>query len=142
MAKAINVLASEKEIRLMEELLASGHIEHKFAVRLQTVLSRYKRLPTNNIALVLGIDHNTVSSYVRRFNTGGVEALIKDRARKPGTAPVKDELTYFACKEKPKDGTHWSTRELSKKFGISHTAVNTILRERDIKTTPCKKVSV
>jgi len=62
---------------------------------------------------------------------------LKDKTRKPGTAPiqteVKDQLTRFVCQEKPKNGTHWSTRELSKRFGISHTAVNTILRERNIK---------
>jgi hypothetical protein len=66
-----------------------------------------------------------------------VEALLKDKTRKPGTVPitteVKDHLTRFVCQEKPKDGTHWSTRELSKRFGISHTAVNTIQRERNLK---------
>jgi hypothetical protein len=37
------------------------------------------------------------------------------------------------CQEEPKDATPWSTRESGKRFGISHTAVNTILRERGIK---------
>jgi len=121
----------------MEELLNAGQIKHKYAVRLQTVLNRAKGVSTNSIAAVLGINLNSVSNYVKRYNAGGVEALLKDKTRKPGTAPipaeVKDRLTCFACQEKPKDMTHWSTRELSKRFGISHTAVNTILRERDIK---------
>ena len=137
MGKAISVLARGKDIRLMEELLSAGHIEHKFAVRLQTVVSRYKGISTNTVAQVLGIDHNTVSKNVKRYNSGGVEALLKDKTRKPGTAPIptalKDELTQFVCQERPKDGTHWSTRELGKQFKISHTAVNTILRERNIK---------
>jgi len=121
----------------MEEILNAGHIRHKYAVRLQTVLNRAKGVSTNSIAAILGINLNSVSNYVKRYNAGGVEALLKDKTRKPGTAPVptevKDRLTCFACQEKPKDMTHWSTRELSKRFGISHTAVNTILRERDIK---------
>jgi len=121
----------------MEELLNAGYIAHKYAVRLQTVLNRAKGASTNSIASFLGINLNSVSNYVKRYNAGGVEALLKDKTRKPGTAPipaeVKDRLICFVCQEKPKDMTHWSTRELSKRFGISHTAVNTILRERDIK---------
>jgi hypothetical protein len=58
-----------------------------------------------------------VSNYVKRYNAGGVEALLKDKTRKPGIAPIpqelKDRLTRFVYQEKPKDGTHWSTRELS-----------------------------
>ena len=34
---------------------------------------------------------------------------------------------------KPEHETHWSTRELGKRFGISHTAANTILREYGLK---------
>ena len=143
MAKAIEVLASEKDIRLMNTLLAAGHIEHKFAVRLQTVVSRYKGISTNTVASVLSIDLNTVSAHVKRFNAGGVEALLQDKTRKPGTPPIpaaaKDELTRFVCQEKPRDGTHWSTRELSRRFKISHTAVNTILRERNLKPHLVKK---
>ena len=122
---------------LMEELLKAGHIKHKYAVRLQTVVNRAKGYSTNSIASILGINLNSVSNYVKRYNEGGVEALLKDKTRKPGTAPIpseaKDRLTRFVCQEKPQNGTHWSTRELSKHFGISHTSVNTILRERNLK---------
>jgi transposase len=137
MARIITPLVNEKDSMLMETLLKAGHIKHKYAVRLQTVLNRTKGFSTYSIASFLGINLNSVSNYVKRYNDGGVEALLKDKTRKPGTAPitteVKDELTRFVCQEKPKDGTHWSTRELSTRFGISHTAVNTILRERNLK---------
>jgi transposase len=137
MAKSIPVQASEKEIQLMQKLLASGSIKHKAAVRLQTVISRAQRHSTTEIAAILGIDLNSVSNYVKRYNEGGIEALLRDKTRKPGTPPIpqalKDRLTQFVCQEKPNDATHWSTRELAKRFGVSHTAINTILRERGIK---------
>jgi transposase len=143
MAKGIMVSANGKDIKLMETLLAIGHIEHKYAVRLQTVLNRFKGLSTNTIAQVLSINLNSVSNYVKRYNSGGVEALLTDKTRKPGTAPIaedlKNELASFICREKPVNGTHWSTRELGKRFKISHTAVNTILRERKLKPHLVKK---
>ena len=127
----------------MEALLSAGHIEYKYAVRLQTVLNRARGVSTNIVASVLGIDLNSVSNHVKRYNEGGVESLLSDRTRKPGKKPistnVRNQLTRFVCQEKPKDGTHWSTRELSKRFGISHTAVNTILREQNIKPHLVKK---
>jgi transposase len=39
----------------------------------------------------------------------------------------------IACHEKPKDATHWSTRRLAKRVGISHNKVSEILRANDIK---------
>jgi transposase len=78
-----------------------------------------------------------------RYGNGGIETLLRDKTRKPGKAPLpaalKNQVSQFVCQEKPKNGTHWSTRELSARFGISHTAVNTILRERNIKPHLVKK---
>ncbi|MDR2738286.1 MAG: hypothetical protein LBB68_00405, partial [Treponema sp.] len=48
---------------LMENILSAGKIEHKFAVRLQTVLHRANGKATNDIACFLGIHPNTVSGY-------------------------------------------------------------------------------
>jgi len=80
---------------------------------------------------------NSVSNFVKRFNEGGIEALLHDKIRKPGKAPiplsVKNKLIKFVYQKKPNNGTHWSTRDLSKYFNISHTAVNTILKECGIK---------
>jgi transposase len=122
---------------LMEKILAAGTIRHKFAVRLQAVLHRANGKGTNDIAGFLGIHPMTVSLYVKRYNTGGLDALIRDKTRKPGKPPVseekKREICRIACSEKPKDETHWSTRTLGKRVGVGHDAVNRILRERDIK---------
>jgi len=129
--------ATAEEIAFMEQVLANGAIQHKYAVRLQVVLNRAKGTSTTETAKVLAIHPMTVSRYVHRFNEGRVEALLADKTRKPGKAPVSDdiknEVCRIACKEKPENGTHWSTRELAKRVGISYNSVNIILRERGIK---------
>jgi transposase len=108
MPRAIIPNTSDKDLRVMETLLSAGHIEHKYAVRLQTVINRTKGIPTNTAARVLGIDLNSVSNYVKRYNEGGIESLLKDKTRKPGKAPVtlevKNRLTEAACTEKPEGG--------------------------------------
>jgi len=143
MGKTIKPELQGNDLRLMEAILAEGHVEHKYAVRLQTVINRANDLSTNDIALFLGININTVSDHVHRYNIGGIEALLCDKTRKPGIEPIPDEvinkLVQFVCQEKPKNETHWSTRELAKRFGISHTSVNTILREYGLKPHLVKK---
>jgi transposase len=137
MGKEIKPETSEKDMKLMEVILAEGHVAHKYAVRLQTVINRAKGRSTNDTALFLGMNINTVSKHVRRYNEGGIESLLKDKTRPAGTAPIseelKDKITQFVCQTKPENATHWSTRELSKEFKISHTSINTILRERGVK---------
>jgi transposase len=100
---------TEKDVALMEAILSDGKIKHNYAVRIQTVLNRAKGLSTKDVALFLGINVNSVSRHVRKYNEGGIESLVKDKTRKPGTEPIsneiKDEITSLVCKAKPKDAT-------------------------------------
>ena len=128
---------------LMEKLLSAGHIKYKYAVRLQTVLLRAKSKRTDEICDFLGIHKCTVSLYINRYNELGIDALLKDKTRKPGTEPISQELIneviQIACNEKPKNETHWSSRSLAKKVGLSHTKVSQILNEHGIKPHLTKK---
>jgi transposase len=89
------------------------------------------------VACGVGIDRATVSSFVNRYNQGGLDSLLRDKTRKSGTPPVsetiKNRVCTAACTEKPKDATHWSTRALAKRFHLGKSTVNNILRERGIK---------
>jgi transposase len=128
---------NQEDKELMEKLLSAGHIEHKIAVRLQTVLLRARGKGTGEISEFLGMHQSTVSQYINRYNAYGIDSLLHDKTRKPGKEPVsqkvKNEIYRLACNEKPKGETHWSSRTLAKKVGISHTAVNTVLQEYGLK---------
>ena len=118
---------------LMERLLAARHLQHKYAVRLQTVMLRAKGKGTGEISEFLGIHQSTVGLYINRYNTYGLDSLLHDKTRKPGKEPinqdVKNEICRLVCNEKPKGETHWSCRTLAKRMGIGHTSVNLILQE-------------
>jgi transposase len=123
---------------LMEKLLSTGHLEQKYAQRLQTVLLRARGKGTNEIVDFLGMHPCTVSLYINRYNTFGINSLLHDKTRKPGNEPVnqdiKNRVLQLKKKKKPENETHWSCRTLAKRVGISHTSVNSILREYGLKS--------
>jgi len=118
---------------LMERLLTAGHIQHKYAVLLQTILLKIKGKGTEEISEFLGIHQSTVGLYINRYNANGLDSLLRDKTRKPGKEPInqniKNEIYRLVCNEKPKGETHWNCRALAKRVGIGHTSVNRILQE-------------
>jgi hypothetical protein len=62
----------------MEKLLSAGHVEHKYAVRMRTVMLREQGEGTSEIAKFLGIHQNTISAYIKRYNAYGIDALLRD----------------------------------------------------------------
>ena len=49
------------------------------------------------------------------------------------SAEVEQEVYRIVAKDKPDGATHWSTRTVAKKVGISHTKVHQILQARGLK---------
>ena len=134
------------ERRMMDELLSGGSLDHARATRLQVVLGRAEGKSTTEIAGVLRIHVQTVSDVVRRFNEYGVAGLLKQPNHKPGKKPVGQELINRVLKlvqsKRPEAATHWSTREIAKRVGISHTKVHQILRAHDLKPHLVKRFRV
>lgn len=122
---------------MMEQLLAGEALNHRQAVRLQVVLGRADGKRSSDIAEILRINPVSVSVIVRRFNSRGLDGLLKQPNHKPGKAPLNQKVINRVLKvvqtQKPKDATHWSTREIAKQVGISHTKVHQILQAHDLK---------
>ncbi len=128
----------EAEKELLDQLLrAPAGLKHKHAVRVQAVLGRAEGRGTMELAATLRVHPVSISGWVRLFNEDGVEGLIRDKSRQPGKAPVSREVVNEVCRivahEKPQGSTHWSTRTVAKRVGISHTKVHQILQERGLK---------
>jgi transposase len=122
---------------MMDRLLATESLNHKQATRLQVVLGKADGKTTTEIASVLRIHVETVSDIVHRFNEYGVDGLLKQPNHKPGKPPVSQAIIKRVLKlvqnKQPETATHWSTREIAKQVGISHTKVHQILRAHDLK---------
>jgi len=74
---------------------------------------------------------------VTRFNADGVDSIIHDEGRKPGTPPVsldlENETSRIVCTEEPGGTSHRRVWSLPEIVGISHAAVHNVLRERELK---------
>ena len=121
----------------MERLLAGKSLEHRQVLRMQIVLSRAEGKRTSDLASTLKVRSRTISEVVERFNLRGIEGLLQQPSKKPGIPPVSDAVETEVCRlvkqEKPPATTHWSTRELAKRVGISHTKVHQILQKHRLK---------
>jgi hypothetical protein len=110
-----NTNSERKNMRPTENLLSAGYVEHKYAVRLQTLPNHAEDVPANTVAPVLGIDLNSVSNYVKHYSEGGIENLLRDKTRKPGKAPISPEV---------KKGSYVSSAKKNQRMGRIEVLVN------------------
>jgi transposase len=136
--KELQPLLNPEDKELMEKLLSARRIEHKYALRLQTIPLRAEGKGTGDISDFPGIHQSTAGLYINRYNTFGVEPLLKDKTRKPGKEPIS-QTCRLVCNEKPKGETRWSCRTLAGRVGIGRTSVNRMLREPGLQPHTAKK---
>lgn len=104
-------------------------------LRARIVLLANKMKSTDEIMKTLSISRGTVIKWRRSFLNHRLNGL-KDSPR-PGRKPVygQEDIAKIITKtlESPEYGTHWSTREIAKQFGIGHMTVHRIWKKNDLK---------
>jgi len=106
------------------------------AVRSKIVLACGEGKSSSAVAAELGVHPATVSKWRRRFAVDRLEGLC-DAPRPGAQRTVADEtverVLVDTLESAPADATHWSTRGLAKKHGISKTTVAEIWRAFGLK---------
>src|SRR5258706_5026990 len=127
--KPLNVTAEEKEKLAM--LARRPKSAQAIAMRSRIVLACAEGLSNGAVAKKLHITGATVCKWRERFRGSRLEGLLDEP--RPGTprsltdAPVEDLVTK-TLESLPDNSTHWSTRLLAQKVGLSPTAVVRIWR--------------
>ena len=99
---------------------------HSIAQRARIVLLAADGLSNNEVADKVGCNQATVVKWRKRFIERGLDGLPDDP--RPG-APrsISDDdveaVIVRTLEDKPTDATHWSTRDLAAKLGISASSV-------------------
>lgn len=106
------------------------------ALRCRIVLACAEGRPNGEVATELRVHPTTVSKWRHRFAKDRIDGLVD--APRPGAArtigdDVIEAIIVETLETAPPDATHWSTRGLAAKHGISHTTVGAIWRAFGLK---------
>ena len=105
--------------------------------RAAIVLLAADGLENREIARRLKEDKMKVGRWRRRYAKGGLEAILKDKSRPGGIAPLaaatKSRIIRWTLKEKPEGATHWSRTSMARKAGVSPSSVGRVWAAHGLK---------
>lgn len=128
--KAALELSAEQRAQL-GDLARRRTTAQALALRARIVLACAEGGSNTEVAERLGVIRQTVGRWRSRFIHAGVDGLLDEprpgAPRKITDASVESVVT-LTLESKPKDATHWSTRSLAKRTGLSRSSVARIWR--------------
>jgi transposase len=122
----VEVVLSEDERATLERWARRPKSEQSLALRCRIVLICADGLGNSEVAELLGVNVATVRKWRNRFAADRLDGLHDEPRpgvpRKFGDDDV-EALIVKTLTEKPKGGTHWSTRDMAKATGMSQPTV-------------------
>lgn len=116
----------------LEAVLADRNSSHKHVWRARIILATADGCGTTAIMRRAGVSKPCVWRWQRRFMEAGVEGVLRDKARKPGKAPVAgavvERLVERALGPPPGETTHWTSRAMAQVAGLAISTVQKIWR--------------
>jgi transposase len=116
----------------LEHLVRRRNVGQALAQRARVVLACAEPGATNlGVAKTLRVSRPTVATWRRRFAAHRLEGLVDaPRSGAPRTigGEAVEHLIALTLEEMPAHATHWSTRSMAKRAGMSQTAVSRIWR--------------
>ena len=130
MAQTVCVLLDDATMSQLAGIAGDRSRPLKHILRARIVLLSGKRLTVQEVARQAGVSRPAIWRWQQRFAEEGVEGLLRDKTRPPGTPPHSTrtvaEVLALTCSEPPDEVTHWTGRALAKRVGISLRAVQRI----------------
>jgi len=133
--KALLALSDEERATL-ERWVRRRKSSQALALRSRIVLACARGATNNDVAAQLGVNQATVSKWRSRFVARRLEGLT-DEPRPGAPRTVTDDdverVVVKTLTDKPRDATHWSSRDMAKATGMSQTTVSRIWRAFGLK---------
>ena len=137
MRVAPRVDLSSENRAVLEQQARGRSLPARLVERSRIVLRAADGLQDREIAAELGITPEKAARWRKRFLAGGVEALAKDAPRPGRGRTIKDRkvasIVRLTTSSKPANATHWSTRSMAEKAGVSEATVRRIWRAHGLK---------
>jgi transposase len=122
---------SDEDRALLERYVRRGTASQRLSTRARIILRCAEGRTNKEVAEFAGVTGHTVGKWRRRFVELGVDGLTdSDRPGVPRkiTDDMVEDLIVKTLESTPKGATHWSTRSMAKRTGISNTSVGRIWR--------------
>jgi transposase len=132
----VEIILSADERKTLQRWTRRHSSSQALSLRCRVVLACAEGLTNGEVATRLRVHPTTVSKWRHRFAKARLDGLV-DAAR-PGAArtigdDVIEAIVVETLETAPPDATHWSTRGLAAKHGISHQTVAEIWRAFGLK---------
>ena len=125
------IVVSEEDRETLVRFSRRAKTSQALALRSRLVLQCADGATNQQVARALHVTPQTVGKWRARYIAGGVEGLL-DEPRPGAPRTVTDEqiegVVVRTLESKPTDATHWSTRDLAKRVGLSQSTVARIWR--------------
>jgi transposase len=125
------LVLTDEERKDLVDLTVRKKTAQQLALRARIVLACAEGIENNEVARRLRVSQQMVCRWRRRFIEERVDGLFDER--RPG-APrtvsdaVVEKVVATTLEAKPKASTHWSTRSMAKRIGLSRSTVSRIWR--------------
>jgi len=115
----------------LERFAARARSARRLAFRAKIILASASGASNVKVARRVKASAQTVGLWRKRFIAKGIDGLLDEP--RPGaprkiTDVVVEKVVVETLETTPKGATHWSTREMAKHQGLSHTTVGRIWR--------------
>ena len=118
---------TDEQKNQLENWVQAPSTPQKIVLRARICLLAHEGLPNRRIAQALKTSRPTVLLWREHFLKSGVAGLEHEPSRKTSSQRIKDDqikaIVEATVHTKPEDATHWSSRTLADRFGVSHMTV-------------------
>jgi transposase len=130
MAQTVSVIVSPEDRARLAAIIGDRSRPLKHIQRARIVLFSADRLPVLEVARRADVSRPAVWRWQRRYAEAGADALLRDKTRPPGKAPVPmstvANVVALTCSEPPGEVTHWTGRAMAEAAGLSLTTIQRI----------------
>src|SRR5436189_183379 len=130
MAQTVSVIVSAEERVRLAAIVGDRSRPLKHVQRARMVQHSADRLPVLEVARRASVSRPAVWRWQRRYAEQGVDGLLHDKTRPPGTAPVPmttvAKVLALTCAEPPGETTHWTGRAMAAAVGLSLRTIQRI----------------
>lgn len=127
---------TEAERDELQRLVRRRAVSASIALRARAILLCAEGKDNTDVAEGLGVGAHAVGKWRRRFLQRRLEALYDEpRAGRPRAISDKriEEVVVQTLESTPRAATHWSTREMARKSGLSAMTISRIWRAYGLK---------